>query len=414
MLEEHLKFIKEAALLNGIEDFELQYENGKCLTLMLQHYQNIFSDSEPGGNYFGIITKFIVKHGNTRLQLVLKKASLNQEARQKRAILPAFEREYELYNNVLPELMKFQIAHSVSKKFTALPKYYNGTNENEKEAILMEDLNAAGFRLWKRLEPMDFEHMSLIFQEYAKLHAISLALRHKQPKAFENLTENIKLNFLKQREVKMPAHYKHMRQVVLEKGAQAVLGNAKAQRCYNQFQNAYWQYLDEDQENPENDILVVSHGDCHPDNILFKYDEITAKPKELRFIDWQLSSTESPINDISFVLFTCAGEDVLSRCEELFQIYHGTIEENLTEFGCDSDEVFGYKSFAHLWNKHFLHGLYRAQVCLKLFLITPKEIADLGESTSILDILKADLDAGSLFSQRMKGLFEIVGNKWLK
>ncbi|CAH1123204.1 unnamed protein product [Ceutorhynchus assimilis] len=296
-------------------------------------------DSEPGGNYFGIITKFIVKHGNTRLQLVLKKASLNQEARQKRAILPAFEREYELYNNVLPELMKFQIAHSVSKKFTALPKYYNGTNENEKEAILMEDLNAAGFRLWKRLEPMDFEHMSLIFQEYAKLHAISLALRHKQPKAFENLTENIKLNFLKQREVKMPAHYKHMRQVVLEKGAQAVLGNAKAQRCYNQFQNAYWQYLDEDQENPENDILVVSHGDCHPDNILFKYDEITAKPKELRFIDWQLSSTESPINDISFVLFTCAGEDVLSRCEELFQIYHGTIEENLTEFGCDSDEV---------------------------------------------------------------------------
>lgn len=82
----------------------------------------------------------------------------------------------------------------------------------------------------------------------------------------------MKRTFLEQREAQRPEHYKNMRQVVLDMGRKAVKGHLKAERAHRKFEEVLEDFWRESGSNSEKDVVVVGHGDCHANNIMFKYE----------------------------------------------------------------------------------------------------------------------------------------------
>ncbi|KAL1517759.1 hypothetical protein ABEB36_001485 [Hypothenemus hampei] len=392
-----------------LERYSLLFDNVAKQHLIDDYFIDgeIADSAENARNYFGLITAITLKEtqGNNKVELILKAAQTNQDAvRGFRAISEAFQREIIIYEKILTELVMFQRNFSISNPFEGIPRYYGSVHE----ALLMDNLKVSGYQLWNHWRPMDFDHMSLIVQEYAKLHAVSLAYGNKYPNKFKELIKSIKNNFLEQREAKNPELYQHQRDVVFKVCKKAVQNNATALKAVEKFKMKYLSFWNENKTNPEEDVLVVCHGDCHPGNILIKYKDIKI-PEKICLIDWQLSSAASPIRDLSFALFTCASKEVLLRSNDLLELYHKIIEKNLREFGCEPAHVFSYSKFMEHWNKYFIYGLYRAVVVLKITLIAPEEQGN----GSILDVIKKDFLPSSIFANRTCDLFETIGEKWL-
>ncbi|ERL89490.1 hypothetical protein D910_06856 [Dendroctonus ponderosae] len=363
--------------------------------------------SSQGANYLGVVTSVTLhgKNPSKTLRLIVKAAQGSQQAvRSSRAILPAFERELELYQTVLPGLASFQAEFHLSSPFVAAA-CFAGSLSPGKEALVLDDLRPKGFQLCPTPDGLDFCHQAAVFREYARLHAVSLAFRDKAPEQFLELTRKIERNFLEQRAAQRPELYEEQRRVVLAMGKTALDGQHEERR--QQFEVEYRRFLEEE---PEEELLAVCHGDCHPNNILFQYAEGLESPK-VALIDWQLSSLASPMRDLTFVLFACASKEALDRRGELLLIYHASIRTSLQEFGCEADKLFSYETLQRHWNKYSPYGLYRAQVVLKLMLLTPEERAELEASCSILEVLKKDFATSSKFAQRVRALFAALSVK---
>ncbi|XP_050295122.1 uncharacterized protein LOC126735213 [Anthonomus grandis grandis] len=394
----YIKFIQTGLDLNEVESATEELEN------------------ENSGSFLGLIKKICI-HEKTGVEhrLVLKIAPRDPAIRVARPIALAFNREYEIYSKILPELENFQTLHKISAPFTGYARFYGGSIQEGDETILMEDLSFKGFKCHNEYDGMNFKHMSLMFEEYAKLHAASLALGYKDPGKFKELTASLEQNIFQIREAKNPERYNLLRQTVTEMGKRAIKSNKQAERAHKKFTELFPDFWKNYTGNPEKEILVISHGDCHPNNMLFAYkNEVNVDPKKICFIDWQLSSKETPIHDLSFALCGCASKEALSRIDDLFGIYHKTLAQNLREFGCNPEKIFSYEDFHEHWKRHFLYGLYRGQMTLKLILMSPRQKQEAAKFPSILDILANDSLSNPTFTQRMQDLFEILGERWLK
>ena len=89
-----------------------------------------------------------------------------------------FDAETQVYRDVIPELEQMYAAAGVDVKFAAM---YHAVNTDQHN-ILLEDLNAKGFRCANRTEGLDLLHTKCVLQKIAQWHAATacrIALKGK-------------------------------------------------------------------------------------------------------------------------------------------------------------------------------------------------------------------------------------------
>ncbi|XP_050295021.1 uncharacterized protein LOC126735132 isoform X2 [Anthonomus grandis grandis] len=312
--------------------------------------------NESIDGFMGMLKKIrIQEKSGLEHRLILKVAPGDPALRIVRPITLVFNREYETYSKILPELANFQAQHKISAPFTAFPQFYGGSTHEGKETILMEDLTFKGFKCHEKYDDgMDFNHMSLMFKEYAKLHAASLALGYKDPDKFKKLTSSIEENIIRKVENEDPKTFKILEQIVIDMGKRVVNGNKNADLAQKKYSEIFPEFWKTFLENSMEQIFVISHGDCHPNNMFFLYKDCAkVNPQKMCLIDWQLSAKETPIHDLSFALFSSASKEALSRCDDLFRIYHKSLSQNLREFECDPEQFKSVRKNGATSDLHF-------------------------------------------------------------
>ncbi|KAJ8942620.1 hypothetical protein NQ318_013333 [Aromia moschata] len=248
------------------------------------------SGSSKGDHYMGVITKVSVKNHHRKLELIMKTAPTNTKLR-----------------DIIPE------------------------------SVIFENLKEIGYDLWDRKKPMNWDHIVLVLKEYGKLHAVSLAMKEKNPGLYERLTEDMENLYIKMYEGDDETKRKKMEDAkkFVGVGIKALKGHQSAMEALERFSLTAYEYMNKDIAMKE-DALVFLHGDCWCNNILFKYEDPTTKtPSKACLIDWQLSWTGSPAMDLAYFLFTCAPKEILADYEKCLRIYHEAACETLTSIGCD-------------------------------------------------------------------------------
>lgn len=226
-----------------------------------------------GDGYLGEVTflKVHTSKNGTRKQydLVIKSAKKSEELRKQTPIKEAYDREIFFYNKIFPILDEFQKERGVENVFGNVPKCYCVSSELTKEAVILKNLKCEGFELHDRKHAMNLEHVLMVFQNYGRYHALSLALKHKKPSLFKSITRNLSDLFgLFITQANMIDVYRkeldHVRTLLEPEILKKYDGIEK------EFEKILIEFSD---ENTVPSVLL--HGDCWNNNFMFKYQVVT-------------------------------------------------------------------------------------------------------------------------------------------
>ncbi|XP_043654225.1 uncharacterized protein LOC122620695 [Drosophila teissieri] len=310
----------EAALRRYYQDNELRVESMVTSPAL-----------GKGENYGAVLTRIrLVYSSKVEERLIAKTLLENEDAetRKKKAPYDIYNRELEIYEQVLPKLQKLageqlcpQVLHI----------------DRERGALIMEDLSYKGFVMAPRLQRLDEQHVSLVLRKLAKMHAASAVLEStfsltKYDKGFFNrYTESFSAYFL---------------------------GCLKSCAAYLKTQPGYERYAKLLEElaphymglglrcfQPEvAHINVLTHGDLWTNNMMFKYE--AGVPSDVLLIDFQYAFWGSPTLDIHHLLNTSAVEQV--RCGlqmKMRCVYHDVFVAELQRHDVKGQRLPSRKQF---------------------------------------------------------------------
>lgn len=253
--------------MTEVIDAELKLRSLLSPTLAkLKHYSlYINSGTSKGDGYVAEIWRVKVQHEDGEIHLIIKSVNNADNRRDfiKTDIL--FRNEVKFYTRIFPVLDKLQREKQVKRPFE-IPKCYATTLKENEETLVLEDLREARFDLCNRKEPLDEAHISLVFKEYGKLHALSFALRDQQPEVFKEIAANLTDVF--------PLFFPNLRDGILAqiqnnvemlKREGLVEESKLAKKAAEQLDEIYLRSC-------EPDYSVITHGDCWSNNMMFKYD----------------------------------------------------------------------------------------------------------------------------------------------
>ncbi|ENN80103.1 uncharacterized protein LOC109534047 [Dendroctonus ponderosae] len=380
---EQTALVHQAASVQGLKEYKI----------------NINPGSSKGDNYLGIIHSLAVEGNEASLFLILKTAHTSEEVRKANPIPQAFQREAFIYSIVIPRLQQIQEQYAISSPFTGVAQYYGSCLDLHKESILLQNLKECGYRLWDRKKPMDDAHIGLVFSEYARFHAASLAWRFHYPEEFSSLTKNMHQNVVEANNPGSRERKKEKLNGYFQVGRAATQGNAKASAGIEKLRSEIAQLI-ERSHFLGRDRFVVLHGDCWCNNMLFKYhDNQPNSPSQVCFIDWQISKLGSPILDLAYFFSVCAPKELFANLHKYLAAYHQTMAKNLREFGCRPDEIFSWTQLLEDWNRNAWYGVFLAMMIIKLMLSDAEEAPAMNADADIISSL-------TNFSSRKEAEFE--------
>lgn len=227
-----------------------------------------------GDNFLGEIVrvKLIPKNNNNYLKpinLILKIAPQSVAMRVGVPITSFYKIEILFYTNIVPIIEKIQVDYKLPlNECIFFPTLYKGILEEFKEFMVMRDLSHDGYILRDKRVQLDYDHMAMIFQNLARLHAFSFFLKEKDPELFKKCTQHVPKTMnlgdaFGKMIVMMPGK---VHPLILDQTNRSKLksfGDAVVQNINN--------YLDASLSEPYN---VICHGDVWNNNVLFKYQVI--------------------------------------------------------------------------------------------------------------------------------------------
>lgn len=249
--EVHNNLIKKIAEENGFKYYTIEQ----------------YSKSAKGDNYVGQIISVRIKEKYKIFEVIVKRAPSSENVRKLFPVRDIFLHEIYVYEEVLPMFVKFQNESGMENIFESYPKLYGKCSNALEECLVLENLFANGYKHWNRKVPMNSEHISLVMNEYGKFHAVSFAMKKKNPELFKTLSEGLR-NVDKVQGEKEMEDFLKATSVRLEKaikGIPALEGALK--RVMTDFKRYFFEEIVGSDEQ-----LVITHGDCWCNNMLFKYE----------------------------------------------------------------------------------------------------------------------------------------------
>ncbi|XP_018804909.1 PREDICTED: uncharacterized protein LOC108978860 isoform X2 [Bactrocera latifrons] len=404
---------------------ECDYPSSKVLTALQQLLERQFSSksftyellpaTKKGENYIGIVYRVSVKLNTScgvRLSnIILKMAPRNSTRRKQFFIRPCFLREALAYEEFLPMIDKFQRNKGLAEEY-CFHEYakclYTSTDEFE-EVVFLEDLSLQEFGVFDRFDYFQFEHIAIVMRTYAKLHAVSFAVKDQQPKALDKFRK-IEDIFLQHKDVSnLNIYFEGLKRTALA--------------CLEQESDKYRQIVGEFFKRPFFEIFsdfidgnkyepyaVLCHGDCWNNNLMFKMEDTGVVT--MRLLDWQLLRYSSPISDLMYFIFTCTTRNFRkTHYGDVLNVYYEELISHISRLGSNPFKLFPREKFDEELKNRGAVALLFAMIVLPIITLKSEDVPNLETLSEQAEIgkLKNLKDSGLLcegnlqeYSQRMR------------
>ncbi|XP_058126728.1 uncharacterized protein LOC131292329 [Anopheles ziemanni] len=245
-------------------------------------------------------------------------------------ILDAFRKESSTFFEVLP---KFSRLVASGEQFGA--KCYYATTDPVR-TIVFEDLKAIGFRMCDRTHGgLDYAHLELVMRKIGKFHAASMLYAAQSADNERQLRERYSYGFYNPQQKVEDYPILAVFQTGLEKFLSVATGwpelEAEILPKLQALLPTFKQRI-ADSVKPQRSTTrfhVLNHGDLWSNNLMFRYDD-GAVPREVMFVDYQLSCYGSPGFDLVYSLYNCPQADVrLTLLDDLLKVYYRSLSDVL-------------------------------------------------------------------------------------
>ncbi|XP_017870863.1 PREDICTED: uncharacterized protein LOC108619068 [Drosophila arizonae] len=367
-----------------------------------------------GNNYLGIVWRIHVPPDQS---LVLKLPPQNAVRRKQFFARPCFKREALAYEQFLPLANRFQTERKLeeAQQFRHYAHHLATRQDEPNECIVLEDLCRAGYQMHDRFAELTTAYVSLVMGAYAKLHAVSLAMKQRQPQQLRPFQQMLDIFEQRRSDEGLAAYFEQLKLSALD-ALRPQTDRSYMERLREYFgRGSYFEMLTAllSGSNCE-PFAVVCHGDSWNNNFLYKCQPGSEEPAEVRLIDWQLMRYASPVTDLAYFLFTCTTRDFRRQhYESMLELYYEALRQQLIRLGERPEVVFPLSAFKQQLQEKGAVGLLLAMMVLPIVTIRSEDapdlqaISDLVEGGAATNLRKVGfLGDGNelLYKQRMRGV----------
>ncbi|XP_055615204.1 uncharacterized protein LOC129761507 [Toxorhynchites rutilus septentrionalis] len=296
--------------------------------------------TSAGDNYLSDVFRAWVRYNRSRDDDNIEEASLIVKCMPDTGFrgpvigqLNAFEKEVDMFRDVVPALSKF-----VNGEMFAARLFHATTDPVR--MIIFQDLNALGFTMADRTQGgLDYNHCALIMRKIASFHAASMILANSSTAKETELERQFEYGFINPHIAPESNTVLHMLigglDTLIECSEKHWVGFdreivAKLKKMKPTYKDRIATCLN---QKFTDGFKVLNHGDLWINNIMFQYDAGGA-PKDVVFVDYQLSCYTSPGVDLNYSLINCPTFDVRERqSDDLVGEYHRKLASTLVEGG---------------------------------------------------------------------------------
>ena len=234
--------------------------------------------TSKGDNYASFVTSIKVKVENPisknldELTYIAKLSPCRDSEAWKTVTNKLFINEGTFLTQVIPDFNN--VLQSLEFKKLNVPTCYYTCFKEEEEFNVLNDLRRDGFEMGNRKQGLDFEHISLVIKEIARLHASSYVLKERRNQCLGEIYPFMLHNFFEDRtdpfnlmfDGFLKARYgSYMK--ILEK----IEGYSKAKEFITKYQNNLDLWAQLTSANSNSVFQAVCHGDLWINNMLFRY-----------------------------------------------------------------------------------------------------------------------------------------------
>ncbi|KAJ0184064.1 hypothetical protein K1T71_000487 [Dendrolimus kikuchii] len=245
-----------------------------------------------------------------------------------------FKREVFFYSQILPSLLEFEkelgAEHSIQNH---VPICYTCVLDGENDFIILEDLLESNCVVLSVNPTRHQRDVSL--SVIAHIHAVSMALRIKNPKDFARIANAIPEIYYNEDNREWYSGYLQ-NAIEINKTIINEYEDSKSiyyKKFYEIVDNdVYSQFIE--LLNPSVENSVLNHGDAWCLNFLCSEDRSVA-------IDFQLIRCASPATDLAYFIILCGNHcKVKEDFFEAVDIYYKSFEFYIQDLGLNANEVF--------------------------------------------------------------------------
>ncbi|KAK8406097.1 hypothetical protein O3P69_007072 [Scylla paramamosain] len=286
------------------------------------------SFTNKGDNYVAEVTSVRVKY---QVKAQIRDASYVVKMRRGRPDSHfddmVFLKEGKFYTVLLP-LLNAELTRAGQEPLR-VPRCCHTDWEEHESQLFLEDLRLRHFKMYDRRKPLTVAHASLTVRELARLHAASVLLLAKSPKAFPFLSWEM-CNYSQQTQKAFEALISGSLDTASELARAA--GRMDMQEWFSSLAPRGADLLSA-LIHPAPPFDVIGHGDCWVNNLLFREDS-RGQPMEVMLVDFQLCRRSSPALDLNYLLFSSLTANERSRClTRLLDDYYSTFRAVLIAAG---------------------------------------------------------------------------------
>ncbi|KAK5646581.1 hypothetical protein RI129_005045 [Pyrocoelia pectoralis] len=270
--------------------------------------------------------------------------------------------EIYLYSTVFSEFTRIQKEKNILNPFKPYPHFYKSLNDDGEEMLVLENVKQLGYKHQNRQQPLDYVYVSLIVKQYAKLHALSYAIRDQKPELFECFEKNMRNHFFADFNFGgLAVNIGHRTLNALK-----ALDPVKDVLVYDQFS-----YFAENPTQVVQNLIqstsrnkVISHIDCGILNLLFKHEDASITPSDAILLDWQHARMESPAVDLVTFVFSAGDKSTIENFGDLVLEYYRCLCSFLKELGSDPEKILPYAVLQQELKTYGILGLFMANVLI--------------------------------------------------
>ncbi|XP_072396746.1 uncharacterized protein [Diabrotica undecimpunctata] len=319
--------------------------------------------TQKGEGYIGEL--FFVKinllqpiNGKDVLYLVIKTNKKNSGSEKSISIVQDLcKREVFFYSTILKEYQDFQKNKKLPVFFDMVPKCHKTFSEIDNEVVILENLKKEGYMLHPREQPMNIAHLEMGLRSYAKLHAMSFALKDQKNEVFDNISKTC-TSLLTDMFIKFKTLFDTKTRILVETLKEA--GRPDLSIVYEKYINdksIYTRFMEVSNTVSKDQALI--HADCHNGNMMFQYkgDDKTV-PLRMALIDFQAVCLHSPVIDISLFLHINISPTEVLKLKDFVEYYYTEFCSYLKQLGSDPDKVFPRSIFEEHLKIYLPYGMF--------------------------------------------------------
>ncbi|XP_037922335.1 uncharacterized protein LOC119658736 isoform X2 [Hermetia illucens] len=364
----------------------LEKQFGKCTIKKF----TVTPSSSAGENYACLMYRVTIeaeKEDGTEdsIRYIIKMMPPNDPHAQMKKSLAIFPKEVEMYETIVPKFKEIFQENGVNTAFA--PKCWKVVNDPE--MLIMEDLGARNFTNINRLNGMDLEHAKMVLSKLAQFHAASVCVLEKNGP----FSKHIMSSLITEESFEL---FKAMQ--VMFWGN--IVKNMRLWKTCQEYVDRIEGMMDrmadihKDMYDPKPDEFnVILHGDLWANNIMFQHDE-KGHPKDILFVDLQISRYGSPVYDLLYFIFSSTEYSIkVKEFDYMIKHYHTELVKNLKLLKYPKEPLTLIDLHIAIVKKGFM-GVAASCGVMPIALLDPNEDAS-------MENLMTNDESGNKFQQAM-------------